>query len=342
MPLAPERVLSELIEAKKFAPVYFLAGEENFYLDQITNWIEGQVLTPSERSFNQSVWYGKDVSLRQVLLQARQFPVMAQRQVLIVKEAQEIAELTKDAGRQLLMQYLEKPVPTTLLVFVYRHKTLTLTSKFAKALDKHAVFVYTKKLYDNQVPTWIQGYLKSKQYSASPEAVYLLSEHIGNDLSRLATELDKLFLNLPLHTRITPELVQEYVGIHKSYNIFEFQKAIGERNTEKAYRIAHYFAANPKAHPVIPLIASLFGYFTKLLLIHHSRDKSKGHLAGLLRLPPFVVPEYVQASQRYPLDRTLFAIACLQEADMQSKGVPLGRVSEHDLLRDLIFRLTVS
>ncbi|MEM6299960.1 MAG: DNA polymerase III subunit delta, partial [Bacteroidota bacterium] len=296
MPATPESVLADL-QKGVYAPVYFLAGEENFYLDQISDWIEKNAIPVEARSFNQTVYYGKDVSLKDVLLQARQFPVMADRQVLIVKEAQEIAELTKDKGREQLVRYLEKPVQSTVLVFVYRHKTLNLKSKFPKALDGGSVFVYTKKLYDNQVPDWIKGYIKQKNYVATPEAAHLLSEFIGGDLSRLASELDKLFLNLPIGTKITDEVVRKYVGIHKAYNIFEFQKAIGMRQTEKAYQIAYYFAANPKANPLIPLIGSLFNYFTKILLVHHAKDKTQGNLAKILRVPPFIVREYLQASR---------------------------------------------
>lgn len=338
MPVTPEKVLENL-QKKEFAPVYFLAGEENFYLDRISDRLESEVLPPESRSFNQSVWYGKDVSLKDVLLQARQFPVMAERQVLIVKEAQELPELSKEKGREQLLNYCSKPVSSTVLVFVYRHKSLNLNTKFAKGLDKNVVFVHTKKLYDNQLPTWIRQYITQRGYKSTPEAEYLLSENIGNDLARLAGELDKLFLNLNAGTTISAEMIQKFVGIHKSYNIFELQKAIGQRNTEKAYRIAHYFAANPKANPVIPLIASLFNYFTKILLIHHSPNKAKSHLAGLLRLPPFVVQEYIQASRQYPLPQTLRALRVIQLADLQSKGIK-GALSEREILRELVFRLT--
>lgn len=339
MPASPENVLAAL-QKEQYAPLYFLSGEENFYLDRISDWIETHALPAEARSFNQSVWYGKDVSLGDVLLQARQFPVMAERQVLIVKEAQEIAELSKDKGKKQLLQYAENPVKSTVLVFVYRHKKLSLKSAFAKGLDKNAVLVHTKKLYDNQVPGWIRQYLKAHGYTATPSAEYMLTEFIGNELARLASELDKLFLNLPRGTQITDELVQKYVGIHKAYNTFEFQKALGQRNAEKAYRIAYYFAANPKAHPVIPLIASLFNYFTRILLIHQSRDKSKSHLAQVLRLPPFVVQEYIGVSRRYSLPKTIRALRVIQLADLQSKGIRGANMSEHETLRELVFRLT--
>lgn len=338
MPQSPDQVLKELKDGI-FHPVYFLQGEEAFYIDQITNFIDENCLQEHEKGFNQMVLYGKDVAMNAVITNARRFPMMAERQVVIVREAQEIQDLGRDSGQKLLLDYLQNPSTSTILVFAHKHKTLDARKKLAKELDNKATLVTTKKLYDNQVPAWISDYVKGKGHSIQPKALQMLADYIGTNLERLANEIDKILINFEGPTEIDPGMVQRYVGISKEYNVFELQKALALRDVLKANQIATYFAANPKDHPVIPVITVLFGFFSKLLLVHHSKEKNDRALAGILKVSPFFVKEYLVAARNYPLGKVVDNIHNLAEADLKSKGVNSGNLADGELLKELVYRL---
>ena len=334
----PESVLKELKNGV-FHPVYFLQGEEAFYLDQITDYIEANALTEAEKGFNQMVMYGKDVAMNAVITNARRFPMMAQRQVVIVREAQEIQDLGKEDGQKLLLDYLQNPSTSTILVMAHKHKSLDSRKKLAKELDKKAILVTTKKLYDNQVPAWISDYVKSKGHSIQPKALQMLADFIGNNLERLSNEIDKVLINFEGTVEIDPAMVQKYVGISKEYNVFELQKAITVRDVLKANRIVNYFAANPKDNPVIPTIAVLYNFFSKLLVAHHSKENNDKMLAGILKVSPFFVKEYLLAKRNYPYGKVVENIGHLSRADLQSKGVNSGDLKDGELLKELVYRL---
>lgn len=338
MPQTPDTVLKELKQGI-FHPVYFLQGEEPFYLDQITDFIEENALNESERGFNQMVMYGKDVAMNAVITNARRFPMMAQRQVVIVREAQEIQDIGKEVGQKLLLDYLQNPSTSTILVFAHKHKALDSRKKLTKELDKKATLVTTKKLYDNQVPAWVGDYVKSKGHRIQPKAVQMISDYIGNNLERLSNEIDKILINFDGEVEIDPGMVQKYVGISKEYNVFELQKAITVRDVLKANRIVQYFGANPKDHPVIPVVAVLYGFFSKLLMVHHAKEPNDRVLAGLLKVNPFFVKEYLMAARNYPLPKVLENIQHLAKADLQSKGVDAGELKDGQLLKELVYRL---
>lgn len=338
MPKTADSVLKDLKE-NKYSPVYFLSGDEPYYIDVISNFIEENALTDAEKGFNQNVVYGKDVSLNSVLESARQFPAMAMRRVLIVKEAQEIGELSKDAGRKRLLSYCQKAVPSTVLVFAYKNKKLTKTSKFVKELDKTAIFVDSKKLYDNKIPDWVSKYCKTKGISIQPNAMMMLSEYIGNNLSRLSNEIDKLLLNIGEDKKsIDEKIISKYIGISKEYNVFELQKSLGQKNIFKSNQIIHYFASNPKNNPVIPIISSLYQYFSKLMRVKMSKDKSQFHLAKILKVNPFFVKDYLNAERNYRLSKLVNIIYYLHKADLQSKGID-SRLTEKQILKELIFKI---
>ncbi|MEZ4983707.1 MAG: DNA polymerase III subunit delta [Saprospiraceae bacterium] len=238
------------IRHKKFAPVYFLHGPESYFIDRITDAIEEYALAEHERAFNQTMLYGKDTDHLQVLDAARRFPMMAERQLVILKEAQDMKNL-KD-----LQTYLEKPTPTTVLVICHKHKKYALNTNFGKAVKAHAVLFESATLYDNQVPDWIGGYLKDKQLTASPEIRELLAEYLGAELSKVANELDKLALNVPAGATLTAEMVEQHIGVSKDYGVFEFQKALGLRDIVKSNRIIQYFIANPRKNPCHRLLAA--------------------------------------------------------------------------------------
>ncbi|WP_242928220.1 DNA polymerase III subunit delta [Pontibacter vulgaris] len=334
----PEGILEQL-KKRQFAPIYFLQGEEPYYIDLIADYIEAHALQEHEKGFNQVVIYGKDVDVSTVLLQAKRFPMMAERQVVIVKEAQSILDIEKEEGMKQLEAYLQNPLPSTILVFCHKHKSLDGRKALAKAVNKHAILLTTKKLYDNQVPAWVTSYIKSKSLKATPQAVTMLSEFIGSDLTRLANEIDKLLINLQPGQPIDERVVQENVGISKEYNIFELQSALIAQDALKANRIIQYFEANPKNNPLIPNLSLLFSFFTKLLCLHMAKDKSEPGIRKELGNKGFLVKEYMHALRAYPGQRTVDIIHFIRVADLQVKGITGGDMSEGDILKELVFKI---
>ncbi|EMR01384.1 DNA polymerase III subunit delta [Cesiribacter andamanensis AMV16] len=327
------------MKAGKLAPIYFLQGDEPYYIDLLSDYIEQQVLSESEKGFNQMVLYGKDAPMATILNQARRFPMMSERQVVLVKEAQEIPDLAKEEGKRLLESYVKNPLPSTILVFCHKYKTLDGRSALAKVLDKHAVVVTTKKLYDNQLPDWIEQHIKSTGNTVDPKAAYMLAEYIGNDLSRLANEVQKLLLNFSEKVKIDSAMVQKYVGISKEYNTFELQKALAVRDVVKANQIVQYFEGNPKSNPAILVIAFLFSYYSKLLLLHHQKAYHEGEVAKVLGMHPFVAKEYLPALRNYPPQKVVQNISWIHQADLQSKGIIGGSISDGQILKELVFKL---
>ncbi|WP_187260587.1 DNA polymerase III subunit delta [Pontibacter beigongshangensis] len=338
MSQTPEGILEQL-KKRQFAPVYFLQGEEPFYIDLIADYIEANALQEHEKGFNQVLIYGKDADVATVLLQAKRFPMMAERQVVIVKEAQSIPDIEREEGIKQLEAYLQNPLPSTILVFCYKHKTLDGRKSLAKLVGKHTVLLTTKKLYENQVPTWITGYLKEKGLQISQKAVLLLSEYIGADLSRLANEIDKLLLNLKPGQTIDERVVQENVGISKEYNIFELQTALIGQDALKVHRIIGYFESNPKNNPLIPNLSLLFSFFTKLLVLHMNKDKSEAAVKKSLGNRSFLAKEYIHALRVFPAQRTIDIIHFIRVSDLQVKGISGGNMSDAEILRELVFKI---
>ncbi|MFY0686310.1 MAG: DNA polymerase III subunit delta [Cyclobacteriaceae bacterium] len=329
------------IQKSKYAPVYFLQGEEPFFIDNIVGHIEGNALDEAQKSFNQYVFYGKEVDFPTVLSTARKFPMMGERQVVIVKEAQELKGWNKEENQKLLTGYLDNPVPSTILVFAHKYKVLDNRTKIAKALVSKSIFLNSKKIYDNQIPGWIQSYAKARNAAVSQKAVMLLSENIGNNLQRLSNEIEKLLLNCKEGQEIDDKAVHRFVGISKDFNVFELQNALTAGNFAKALKITNYFAANPSNHPLVLTIFNLFSYFSKLLLVHQSPQKDKNSIARAIGVNPFFANEYLAASNRYSLPVVLRNIKFIQEADLNSKGVGfnMSKDKEVELLKELIFKL---
>ena len=328
------QVLQEL-QAKKFAPVYFLHGDEAFFLDQISDFIEKNALDDSQKGFNQTILYGKDTNMTTLLGQARRFPMMSDRQVLIVKEFAQMPELGKSNAQAMMIQYLEQPQPSTILVMNHKHKLLNKNSKVYKALNKHAVVVESKKLYENQIPAWITEYLSDKGFQIDEKARVLLVESIGADLSRMSSELDKLILNLQANQKITEDLIEKYVGISKDYNVFEFQKALISKDLLKAKRIINYWTANPKKQALIPTLALLYNFFAKVLLAYAEKDRSDQNLSRALGVNAFFVRDYKTAMQNFSLMHIIQIIALLRKADLQAKGIEGVGLNDGDILSEL-------
>jgi len=337
--VAPDKVLKDLKEGK-YAPVYFLQGEEPYYIDLISGYIENHCLPESERGFNQTLLYGKDTNVSSILQNARKYPMFSERQVVVIKEAQEVSDLVKDSTEKLLMAYLENPLPTTILVFCYKYKKLDARKKITKHFIKYGVFVESNKIYDNKVPDWITAYFKERNVKIDAKATILLAESIGTDLSRIANEVDKLLINIKdPSTVINEEMIEKYVGVSKEYNVFELQKAIGVRDILKANKIINYFEANAKANPIIPIISNLFAYYVKLLMIHAATDKSEANLARVVGVHPFFVKEYMNASKLYDINKCAFCISSIREADKMVKGYNAPGISDGYILKELLFKL---
>jgi len=322
------------IKGGNIKPIYFLMGEESYYIDKISEYIEKSVLTEEEKGFNQMVLYGRDVSVEEIVSNAKRFPMMAEKQVIIVKEAQELSRTIEN-----LVSYAENPTPTTVLVLCYKYKSLDKRKKLAKIIAKTGELFESKKLYENQVADWIRRILSGKKYEIEPKAAQMLVEFLGNDLNKINNELDKLIVVVPKGTKITAKHIEENIGISKDFNIFELRKAVGERQVIKANQIINYFAQNPKSHPTVVTVSLLYSFFVQLLQYHGLKDKSKGAVAKALRVNPYFVGDYITAAKNYPMRKVAQIVGLLREADLKSKGVGAYSLSQGDLLKELIFKV---
>ncbi len=333
MPVTHEEIISDL-KNRIYKPVYFLAGEEPYYIDLITEYIQEKVLPESEKAFNQIILYGEDTNIAAIIDTARRFPMMSSHQVLIIKEAQSLKKLED------LIIYLEKPLLSTILVFSYKYKTIDKRTKLYKSLESHGVYFESARIRDYLIPGWIERYLMMKGIKTDPSASALLTEYLGTDLHKIVNELDKLIITLPQgKPYITTALIEKNIGISKDYNNFELQKAIGEKNILRANMIVHYFADNPRDNPLTLSIASLFGFFSKLLTFHYLTDKSKNNVAAVLKVNPFFVKDYESSASRYNVAKTVQIISLLRVYDMRSKGFGDAGTEPGDLLKELVFKI---
>jgi len=327
-----EEIIGNL-QKKIYHPIYFLMGEETYFIDKISDYIADNVLTEAEKGFNQTVLYGKDIEPDTIMANARRFPMMANYQVIVVREAQNIKKIED------LEPYAKNPLNSTILVINYKYKTLDKRKTFAKLIDQKGILFESKKIYDNQLPTWISSYLKSQGYTIAPQAAAMISEYLGADLSKVANELDKLIISLPEGTQITPDLVERNIGISKEFNVYELQNALGERDLLKANRIVNYFGANPSSNPVPVVISSLFSYFTKILNYHFLEDKSQNNVASALQVHPFFVKTYVSAAKNYNIKKLVEIVSILREYDMKSKGFGNNASSPADLQKEMVYKI---
>ena len=330
-----EQILADL-KKKNYQPIYFLHGTESYFIDTIVDYIEQKVLTETEKAFNMTMLYGKEANHLAVVDSARRYPVMAERQVVMIKEAQEMKSLKN------LQTYIEKPLETTLLVICHKHKKLNLNSAFGKALKKHAVVFESKPLYDNQVPAWIVQYLKKRKMTIAPQAAELIAEYLGTKLSKVANELDKLEINLGTGAAITVQDIEKNIGISKDYNVFELQKALGQRDVLKANRIINYFAANPRKHHITMVISSLYNYFSKIYMLHFLKNLSESELVSTLQLrSTYFLKEYRLATRNFSRGKTEMIISYLKNYDLKSKGVDYNNTGKPsgDLLKELVWKI---
>lgn len=339
MPIDAKQILTEL-NGGKYRPVYFLQGEEAFYIDAISDYIEKNALDEAQKGFNQVVLYGRDIDMNAVLQNARRYPMMSERQVVIIKEAQDLKDLGKEDTAKLLSDYIINPLPSTILVFCHKNKLLDGRKALAKTIDKNAALVNTKKLYDNQIPTWVSDYVKDKGFRIGVKATALLAESVGSDLAKISNEIDKMLINFKgKGEEITEDHIQKFIGISKDYNVFELQKALSDKDVVKANKIVNYFEQDPKNNPIIPIISVLYGFYSKLLVVHHQQDKSERNLASVLKVNPYFAKDYLNAARKYTLSASINCIRFLKDADLQSKGIKGGAMKDGDILKELVFKL---
>ena len=315
-------------------PIYLLMGEEPYYIDKISNYIEDNVLDEADKGFNQVVLYGSDITVDDIVANAKRFPMMAERQVVIIKEAQELSRTIEQ-----LSKYAENPQPSTVLVINYKYKKIDKRKALYKTIKKSGIVFESKKLYENQVADWIRRVLSPKQYSITPKAAQMLVEFLGTDLSKINNELEKLQSIIPKGTQITPELIEKNIGISKDFNNFELQNAVGQRDVLKVHRIINYFAQNPKDNPMIVTVSLLNNFFTQLLKYHGLENKQERSVASNLGVNPYFVKDYISAAHNYPMRKVSQIISILREFDVKSKGVGSNAVPQGELLKELLVKI---
>ncbi|MBI5217645.1 MAG: DNA polymerase III subunit delta [Bacteroidia bacterium] len=331
-----EQIIAD-IQKKIYKPVYFLMGEEPYFIDKITEYIINNVLSPDERDFNQTIVYGKDMeNAAAVINLARRYPMMSNYQVVVVKEAQNIKKLEDD-----LIYYVENPMKSTILVINYKYDKIDGRKKIGKAIEKNGVLFDSKKIYDNQVPGWITSFLKKDSYTISPMASQLLADFLGNDLGKIVNELEKLIITLPAGFKeITPDHIEKNIGISKDYNVFELNSALSVKDALKANRIINHFSKNPNEYPLVKTMTAVFMHFNRILIYHSLPDKSDNkNVASLLGIHPFFLSEYKTAAKNYSYAKTIDVISILREYDMKSKGVDNISTSDLGLMKELVYKI---
>ena len=327
-----QSILNE-IKSGKIHPIYFLMGEESFFIDQISTFIETSVLDESQRGFDQMVLYGKETSVDEIVSSAKRYPMIAPRKVIIVKEAQNLSRTIEQ-----LLPYANNPQQTTTLVFCYKYKSIDKRKSLYKALSKSHVVFESNKIYDSKIPSFISGELQKQNLKITPKASYLLADFLGNDLAKISNELKKLQLVMGDHDTITPELIQKNIGISKDFNNFELQKAIAQLNRKKAYQIVQYFSENTNQHPMVVTVATLYSFFTKLMTLHTVTDRNPKTLSRAIGVSPYFLDDYMAAAKNFPMRRISGVFQTLRIIDTKSKGVD-ANLKPKDLYNELIFRI---
>ncbi len=335
-----EQILTDL-KKQLYRPIYFLMGEEPFFIDQITDYIEDNVLNEAEKSFNLTVLYGKDTDLPTLVSLARRYPMMSNYQVVIVKEAQTIKNLdASEIGKKInpLLMYAQEPLSSTILVIVYKGKKLEKNRKLYKAIEKNGVIFESNKIYDNKLPAWITKQFQQRGKNIEPAAATLMADSLGNNLSAIVNEINKMLIFLENQQNITVAHVEKLIGVSKEYSVSELLKAIGQRNITHANKIVLYFSANPKENPVQKTIVWMFDFFQKVLLYKDIPRASDHEVASKLGVNPYFLNDYRVCSQNYTRDQVIRTIHLLREYDVKSKGVE-SLADPHELLKEMIFKI---
>jgi DNA polymerase-3 subunit delta len=329
------------IKNRKYKPIYLLHGDEPYFIDEVSDYVENHLLPDAEKGFNQTVLYGKDTDVMTVLNASKRYPMMADYQVVLIKEAQDMkwgSESDDKKSINPLLSYLENPLQSTILVFCYKYGKFDKRKKTYKAIEKSGLVFESTPLYDSKIPGWVESYLTGKGYKVNQQASFMLAEYLGNDLSKIANELDKLILNVAQGQEITLKHIQDNIGISKEYNVFELQAALGKKDAYKVNQIINYFEANPKANPIVLVLGNLNNFFTKVLVYHYVKDKTPQNLARELSVSPYFIKDYEQAARSYNYGKTMQIIHYLREYDLKSKGVE-SNTDHGGLMKELMFKI---
>lgn len=330
--MSAEKIIGEW-KRKIYKPIYWLEGEEDFFIDQVIQFAESNILSEAEASFNLSIFYGRDAAWTDVVNTCMRYPMFADRQVVILKEAQHMRDIERLEG------YVNKPLASTVFIVGYKNKKVDGRSKFAKVLKEKGEVLTTKKLYDNQLPEWTSELIQSKDYSISPKALVLLVEHIGNDLGRINNEIDKMLVNIPQRKSITEDDIERYVGVSKEYNPFELQNALAKKDLAKAIQIIQYFEANPKAGPIQLILIALHTFFSKAYMIFGQTSKDEKTIAAGIGVSPFFVKEYMLAARTYGLNGIQQALLLLHHYNLKSVGIEDSGSSDASLMKEMVAKM---
>lgn len=330
--MAAEKIIAEWKKGL-FKPVYWLEGEEEYFIDKVMNYAEHHLLPESEASFNLTVFYGRDASWADIVNACRRYPMFAERQVVLLKEAQQMRDVEKLEG------YVENPLPSTVFVVSYKDKKVDGRTRFAKLLKEKGVFVSTKKIYDNQLPDWTQELLRSKGLTISPKGLALLIDHIGNDLSRIENEIEKISVNLGSRKNITEDDIEEFVGVSKDFNVFELQSALARKDLAKSIRIIQYFESNPKAAPIQLILPSLYSFFSKVYMVFGAGSSDEKAIASAIGVNPFFAKDYIQASKVYDYAAVERALLLLHQYNLKSIGIDAAPTEDASLMKEMVYKI---
>lgn len=319
---------------KEYRPVYWLEGEEPYYIDQLMDFAENNIIPEEEAAFNKMVFYGRDAGWSNVVNACMRYPMFGEKQLVVLKEAQHMKDIDK------LENYIHKPLSSTIFIVAYKEKKVDGRSKFGKYIKDHTVYYSATKMKDYELPGWVQGYLEQKGLKPTPKAIMLLADHIGNDLSRLTNEIDKLCINLGKRTDLNEDDVETYVGISKEYNVFELQNAIGKKHLDKAMRIVQYFELNPKAAPIQQILPALYAFFSKVYMLFGMNADDKT-IAAATGIHPFVVKEYRHTASIYGYRGVESALLLLHQYNLKSVGINSASTSDASLLKEVLFKMMI-
>ncbi len=318
---------------KTFKPIYWLEGEEEYFIDKVIDYAEHNILAESEASFNLSVFYGKDANWADIINACRRYPMFAERQVVLLKEAQQMRDIEK------LEAYVDNPLSSTVFVVSYKEKKLDARKKFTKLVKEKGVLVTTKKLYDREVPEWTQNLIQSKGLTITPKGLALLVDHIGNDLSRIENEIDKLSVNLGKRTGITEDDIENYIGVSKDYNVFELQAALAAKDLARSIRIIQYFEANPKAGPIQLVLPSIYSFFSKVFMIFGTGTNDEKTIATAIGVNSYFMKEYMQAARLYTYPGVERALLLLHSYNLKSIGVGNTATEDASLMKEMVVKM---
>jgi DNA polymerase-3 subunit delta len=330
--MSAEKIIADWKKGN-FKPIYWLEGDEPFFIDQVVHYAEHKILPEAEASFNLSIFYGKDADWSSVVNACMRYPMFAEKQVVILKEAQQMRDIEK------LESYIDNPLASTIFVVSYKEKKVDGRSKLAKTLKSKGEMLSTKKMYDSQLPEWVNQMVASHQLTIAPKALHLLVDHIGNDLSRLQNEVEKLAVNLAGRKNITEDDIEKYIGVSKDFNVFELQDALGKRDLAKTIRIIHYFEANPKAAPIQMILPALYNYFSKVFMLYSLPNITEQSAAAALGVNPFFVKEYIATARRYDYEGIEKVLLLLHQYNLRSIGVHDAGTSDAGLLKELAVKM---